>query len=134
MGARVTIEWIGLDEAVNRLGEIEVRAEENLVKQVAALARDTEQEWKQATPRRTGRLQEADVAKPDGLSFTLNNDVYYYPFVDEGHWTPKGWRTRHGYRPAKRRSHVAGREMTSQAVEFIEGNITDYLSRFLDEA
>jgi hypothetical protein len=132
MGVRVMVEISGLDEVLKNLEDIQVRSPENLVKLTAELARDTEQEWKAATPRRTGRLQEADVAQPDGLTFQLLNSTYYYRFLDAGHWTPRGWRTRHGFRPAKRRSFVEGRHMTSKAVEFVEGNITDYLARFLD--
>lgn len=132
MGARVVIEWQGLETVISNLSRIEEIAPQNLERQVSALAKDTEQEWKQVTPRRTGRLQNADVAEPDGLSFTLKNNVYYYKFVDEGHNTPRGWRTKHGYRPAKRRSHVAGREMTSKTAQFVAQNINDYLSKFLD--
>jgi hypothetical protein len=132
MGARVTIEWQGLDAAISRLTAIEEKIPQNLERQVAVLAKDTEQEWKQSTPRRTGKLQEGDIAEPDGLSFTLKNSVYYYPFVDEGHNTPRGWRTKHGYRLAKRRSHVAGREMTSKTIQFVLQNINGYLSKFLD--
>lgn len=130
--ARVVIEWQGLETVISNLSRIEEIAPRNLERQVAALARDTEQEWKQVTPRRTGRLQNADISEPDGLSFTLKNNVYYYKFVDEGHNTPRGWRTKHGYRPAKRRSHVAGREITSKTVQFIIQNINRYLSQFLD--
>ncbi len=133
MGARVVIEWQGIETVISNLSRIEEIAPQNLEKQMAALAKDTEQEWKRVTPRgKTGRLQGADVAEPDGLSFTLKNATKYYPFVDEGHWTPRGWRTKHGYRPAKRRSRVAGREMTSKTVQFILQNINDYLSKFLD--
>ena len=132
MGARVVIQWQGLDAAISRLTEIEEKAPQALERQMATLATDTEQEWKQNTPRRTGRLQGADVVEPDGLSFTLKNNVYYYKFVDEGHQTPRGWRTKHGYRLAKRRSHVAGREMTSKTMQFVMQNITRYLSKFLD--
>lgn len=132
MGARVIIQWQGLDAAISRLSEIEEKAPQNLERQVSALATATEQEWKQNTPRRTGKLQEGDKVEPDGLSFTLNNSTRYYPFVDTGHWTPKGWRTKHGYRPAKRRSHVAGREMTSKTIQFVLQRMNDYLSKFLD--
>lgn len=132
MGAKVIIEWQGLDNAIARLTEIEEKAPESLATQVRELAKDTEQTWREATPRKTGRLQGADEAKPDGLSFTLNNSTRYYKFRDEGHWTPRGWRTKHGYRPAKRRSHVEGAFMTDKAVEFIEQNAEEYLSKFLD--
>lgn len=132
MGARVIIQWQGLDAALSRLSEIEKKAPQNIERQVSALAKATEQEWKQNTPRRSGRLQEGDNAEPDGLSFTLNNATRYYDWVDTGHMTPKGWRTKRGYRLAKRRSRVAGREMTSKTIQFITQNINSYLSKFLD--
>lgn len=132
MGARVVIEWQGLETVISNLTAIEEKAPEALTKQMVTLAKDTEQEWRQNTPRKTGRLQNADSAEPDGLSFTLKNNVHYYKFVDEGHNTPRGWRTKHGYRLAKRRSHVAGREMTSKTVQFVMQNINNYLSKFLD--
>lgn len=134
MGARVIISWEGLDTVISNLTTIEDNAQQGVEQQVAALARDTEQAWRQATPRRTGRLQNADQTDVDGLSFTLNNATRYYPFVDTGHETARGWRTKHGYRLAKRRSHVAGREMTSKAVQFVVQNINSYLSKFLDNA
>lgn len=132
MGARVVIQFEGLDEVLNNLTDIEEQAGQNLVKLTADLAEATEAKWQEVTPRRKGRLQEADKANPDGLEITLENDVFYYKFVDEGHNTPIGWRTKHGYRPAKRRSHVEGRNMTEKVTEFIEENIEDYLSKFLD--
>ncbi len=132
MGVKVTITWDGLEQVISNLSSIEEKAPKNLERQVAELAKDTEQTWKEATPHRTGKLQHEEHAEENGLSFTLNNATKYYPFVDTGHMTPKGWRTRHGYRPAKKRSHVEGREMTAQAVEFIEENIEEYLSKFLE--
>lgn len=132
MGARVVIEWQGLGSVISSLAAIEEKAPRSLERQVAALAKDTEKEWRQVTPRRTGRLQNADQAEVSGLSFTLKNNIFYYRFLDEGHDTPRGWRTKHGYRLAKRRSHVAGRDMTAKMVQFIEQNIKSYLSKFLD--
>lgn len=132
MGARVIIEWQGIEQVIARLDSIEERAPQDLEKQMATLAKDTEQEWKRVTPRRTGRLQNADAAEPDGLSFTLNNATKYYDWVDRGHRTAAGWRTKHGYRPAKRRSYVKGQEMTSKTMQFVEQNIGEYLSHFLD--
>lgn len=132
MSAKVTITWEGLDEVLSNLTDIGKQAPDRLQKQVQALAEDTETAWKDDTPRRTGRMQEADRTDVAGLSFTLNNDTYYYDFVDKGHWTPRGWRTKHGYRPAKHRSHVEGREFTAVAIEFIKDNIEEYLSKFLD--
>lgn len=133
MGIKVLIEWQGLDTMISNLSDIEKNAPKNLGRQVAALSNATEDIWKENTHRRSGRLQEADIAHPDGLSFTLNNSTKYYDWVNDGHMTPRGWRTRHGYRLAKRRSHVEGQEMTEKAVEFIEENLEKYLSKFLGE-
>jgi len=132
MGAKVIIEFQGLETVLSNLTKIEEKGQQNLVKQTASLARDTEAEWKEVTPRKSGRLQDDERAVPSGLSFTLKNSVYYYKFLDEGHLTPRGWRTRHGYRRAKRRTRVEARLMTERTVEFIEQNIRGYLVKFLD--
>lgn len=132
MGAKVTIVFEGLDTVLQNLTQIEEKAPQNLEKLTRELARDTEQAWKQATPRDTGRMQSEERSEASGLSFTLMNGTYYYKFVDEGHMTPAGWRTKRGYRRAKRRSRVAARNMTKQAVEFVEQNIRGYLVKFLD--
>jgi hypothetical protein len=132
MGARVTITWDGMETVLDNLTRIEGKGGENLVKLTEIFAKDTKQAWKEATPRRKGRLQDEERAQPAGLSFTLESSTFYYPFVDPGHWTPKGWRTKRGYRPAKRRSHVEGKYMTDKAVEFVRQNIQEYFSRFLD--
>ena len=134
MGVRVVITFEGLNQVVGRLEALEKIAPENIEKQMARLAKATEVEWRGATPKRTGKLQSGDKVQPDGFEFTLENPVHYYKFVDEGHMTPAGWRTRRGYRPAKRRSHVAGRDITKTALNFVEQNILDYLSKFLDDA
>ncbi len=134
MGARVIITIDGLDKVISTLSSIENKAEGNLEKQTATLARDTGQAWQDVTHRRSGRLQAGEIVDAQGLSFTLKSSTYYYNFVDKGHNTPAGWRTKHGYRPAKRRSYVEGQEMTKKAVEFVEENIENYLSKFLDNA
>lgn len=133
MPIKITVQWDGLQEALERLDEMEERAPENLQTHLHAFGEDVEQAWRDNTPRRTGRLQGGDMVELDGLTLTLNNDVYYYKFLDEGHMTPRGWHTRHGYRPAKRRSHVEGREITAKTTEFIEENLADALSTFLDD-
>jgi hypothetical protein len=132
MGARVVITFQGVEETINRLTQIEEKAGQNLITQTRELAKDTETAWKEATPRRTGRLQDADSVESSGLSFTLKNGVYYYPFVSDGHMTPRGWRTRRGYRLAKRRSRVPGQHITEKAMQFVEQNIRPYLVKFLD--
>lgn len=133
MAVKITVQWDGLQEALERLDSMEERAPESLQSRLHAFGEDVEQVWRDNTPRRTGKLQGGDSVEPDGLSLTLNNDVYYFDFVDKGHWTPRGWHTRHGYRPAKRRSHVEGREITTKTTEFIEGHLADALSTFLDD-
>ena len=133
MGIKVTIAIDGLETVLNNLGGIGDKAESKLTQLTEELAKATEADWKEATPKRTGKLQGDDRAAPGELSFTLENSIYYYPFVDLGHRTPAGWHTKHGYRPAKRRSHVEGKEMTEKAVEFVEDNILDYLSKFLED-
>lgn len=134
MGARVTITFEGLNQVVGRLESLEKIAPENIEKQMSKLASATQVAWRGATPKRRGTLQAGDKVQPNGFEFTLENPVYYYKFVDEGHMTPAGWRTRHGYRPAKRRSHVAGRDITKSALDFVEQNLPEYLSKFLDDA
>lgn len=131
--ARVVITFEGLEQVISRLTEIEERAPASLQKQTEALADATQASWKQATPVRTGRLQGADTVDVGDLSFTLVNATKYYRFLNEGHMTPMGWRTKRGYRPAKRRSRVAGRYMTEKAIQFVESNAFDYLSKFLDD-
>jgi hypothetical protein len=131
-GAKVIITFEGLDQVIANLTEIETKGEENLVKLTKALAADTEQAWQDVTHRRSGRLQGADVAEAMALSFTLKNVTYYYDWVNDGHWTPRGWRTKRGYRLAKRRSHVEGQEMTQKAMMFVSQNILEYLSKFLN--
>src|SRR5579859_4321786 len=132
MATRVVIQWEGLETVISNLESIGETAPKNLEKQVESLASATQDAWQEGTPERTGKLKNADKTEPDGLSFTLRNVTRYYDWVNSGHMTPKGWNTRHGYRAAKRRSHVEGREMTSKAVEFIEQNLLKYLSKFLE--
>lgn len=132
MGVKVTIEFQGLQAVLDNLESIEARAQDNLEKQTVQLTRDAQDAWRNATPVRTGRLMGADRGIPGGLEVEFINTVRYYKWVDEGHMTPAGWHTKHGYRPAKRRSHVGGKFMTEALVEFLEGNIEEYLSKFLD--
>jgi hypothetical protein len=132
MGAKVVITFQGLEETISRLDAIEEKAGQNLQTQTERLAKDSEQVWQQNTHRRSGRMQSEERAVPARLSFTLNNTTRYYEWVDKGHMTPRGWRTRRGYRLAKRRRRVEGQHMTEKAVQFIEQNATQYLSKFLD--
>lgn len=133
MGARVTIELIGLETVIANLDKIGEQAPANLEKQTAELARGAQDAWDAVTPVRSGRLIGGNKAEVGGLSITFMNGVYYYKFVnDPGHMTPAGWHTRHGYRPARRRSHVAGKPMTETLVDFVSENIEEYLSKFID--
>lgn len=132
MPTSVTIVWDGLEQTLNRLTEIKERAAENLQTQTEKLAKDTGGTWKQNTPRKTGRTQEEERVEAAGLTFTLNNSTYYYDWLNDGHMTPRGWHRKRGYRLAKHRSHVEGRQMTEKTLEFVVDNIEEYLSKFLD--
>lgn len=131
--ARVTITWEGLNNAISHLENVSVSVQDKIERQTAQLARDGQNAWRNATPVRTGRLMGGDRGIPGGLEIEFMNNVFYYKFLDEGHMTPAGWHTKHGYRPAKRRSHVAGKFMTEKLVEFLEGNVDEYLRQALDE-
>lgn len=131
MPYKVTVKITGLTEVLSNLDRIGNEAEQNLRDIVATLAQDTKIAWKDATPERSGRLRGGETAPAGGLRFQLEDAVYYYPFVNDGHMTPRGWHTKHGYRPAKRRSHVAGKFMTEAAVDYVSNNIIELLSRFL---
>lgn len=133
MPIRVTVKITGLTEVLSNLDRIGNDAEQNLRNIVATLAEDTKIAWNDATPSRTGRLRGGEIAPASGLRFQLEDAVYYYPFVNDGHMTPRGWHTKHGYRPAKRRSHVEGKFMTEAAVDFVSNNILNRLSRFLPD-
>ena len=130
---RVTITFYGLTETIEHITKFRDNVPKNIEKQVELLARDTKTAWSGATPRRTGRLAAGNTAPATSMGFTLENGIFYYDWVDAGHQTPAGWHTKRGYRPAKRRSHIAGREMTRSAVQFIEENISVYLSKVFDE-
>lgn len=133
MGVKVTVELIGLSTVIANLDKIGEQAPSNLEKQTEALAKDSLDAWQGATPVRSGRLKGGSSADVGGLSITFTNAVRYYKWVDDpGHMTPMGWHTRHGYRPAKRRSHVAGKPITKTLVNFVSENIEEYLSKFLD--
>lgn len=133
MGARIVIQFQGVEETIQRITEIEEKVQQNLITETKQIADDGKTAWKEATPEgKTGRLRGKEEAQAADLSATFTSPTYYYKFVDAGHNTPAGWRTKHGYRPAKRRSHVKGREMTKQLVEWLRQNMTRYLSKFLD--
>lgn len=132
-GIKVTITFEGLDEAISHFAQIPDQSRANLIKKTASFSKTAETAWKGVTPVRSGRLQGGDVADASDLTITFMNGVYYYVFRDQGHMTPRGWHTAHGYRLAKRRSHVGGAFMTDRLVEYIESNIGEALSSFLPD-
>lgn len=133
MGIRVTISVEGVDAVVANLSSLQGQIPQRLERGMGQITSVGEAYWRSVTPFRTGKLAGGDVAEPSGLVATFRNSVYYYKFVDAGHWTPKGWHTRRGYRLAKRRSHVAGRLMTSKTAEFLKSNAAPILVAALNE-
>ncbi|MGA8765247.1 MAG: hypothetical protein WB562_20435 [Candidatus Sulfotelmatobacter sp.] len=133
MGYTVRIEWEGLDGAISRFSQMGEQLNNNLEQQTESLAKGGKNAWDTVTPVRSGRLKGGNVGDAGGLTITFSNATYYYPFVDKGHRTPSYFH-RHGrIVPAKRISHVAGRGMTEQLVEWLEGNVGNYLRKALDE-
>jgi hypothetical protein len=134
MGIRVIISFEGIDEVIGDIEGWGEHIETNIEEAMAELATDTQEAWQEATPRRTGRLQEGDKATPEGMSFTLANPVYYYGWRNDGHATPRGWRTRHGYRPAKKHSFVKGARMSEAAIHFVRGELMQRLGKAVSSA
>jgi hypothetical protein len=132
MGARVIIQFQGIEETISRLNQIEEKAQQNLINQTKALARDGVQAWRQGSPRDTGRMQSEEDAEVSGLSISFKSPTRYYDWVNDGHMTPAGWRTRRGFRRAKRRRRVPGQHMTQKVVDFVGQNATQYIGKFLD--
>jgi hypothetical protein len=133
MGAKVTITWDGLEQMIGDLSAMEEKAPQNIEAQTKKLAEDTKQVLVQNTPKgKTGRLREGDETVPAGMSFTIQNSVFYFDFVSDGHKTARGWRTKRGYRKAKRQSYVEGKHITEKATDFVAQNIEGYLSKFMD--
>jgi hypothetical protein len=132
MGATIRV-IVDAQQALESLDKASTKIPENLKRQLGKLADDSKKAWQEGTPEgKTKRLRGGEEAEVTDLSINFINEVYYYKFVDDGHYTPRGWHTKHGYRPAKRRSFVEGREMTKKATEFIEGHADPYLSDILD--
>lgn len=132
MGMRIIVKIEGVQETIDHLSEIQAKARQNLEHQNAELAKATEQNWKQNTHRRSGRMQSEESVDVQGLKFTMNNTTNYYDWVNDGHNTPRGWHTKRGFRPAKHRHWVEGQHMTDKTTDFVAENATDYLSKFLD--
>ncbi len=72
-------------------------------------------------PKRSGRLAAGTTLEGGGGSFRLTNDVYYGIFVDKGHMTPSHFRGR----PAKHRSHVAGKFFSEKIWLFVQNDINE---------
>ena len=129
----VTVTMAGGEQVMSRLSNLNGRSEQNIEALMNELAGDTQTAWQEVTPRRSGRLQDSEMAVMGDMEFSLISDVWYYSLVDEGHKTARGWRTKHGYRQAKHRTEVPGKRMTQQAVDFAVEHITGYLSHVWDE-
>lgn len=133
MAYKVTIEWTGLDNAIQHFEKVGYSVLQKIEDQGVELARAGQDAWRAATPVRTGRLMGSDRGVPGGLEIEFINATRYYDWVSEGHRTPSYFH-RHGrIVPAKRRSFVAGRHMTEKLVEYLEGATTEYLRKALDE-
>jgi hypothetical protein len=133
MSFRVNIVMEGVQETISRLNQIEEKAGANLVSIAGQLSDDGKTAWKEGTPQgKTGRLRGEEDAMHAGLSVSFTSPTRYYGWVDKGHNTPAGWRRPWGYQVAKRRSFVKGREMTEKLVTWLRENMTQYLSKFLD--
>ena len=133
MGLKITITFEGLDTVISNLDRIGEKFEQNIQDTTASLGSDALDVMREHTHVRTGRLREGDTLEVGRLSFTLANDVRYARWVNWGHMTPRGWRTKEGYRPAKRRSHVEGHFFLESAVEFVEETILDRLGEALKD-
>jgi hypothetical protein len=133
MSFKVSISIEGVQETISRLNQIEEKAQQNLVSIAGQISDEGKTAWKEATPQgKTGRLRGEENAMHAGLSVSFTSPTKYYPFVDEGHNTPAGWRRPWGFQPAKKRSFVKGREMTKKLTEWLRQNMPQYLSKFLD--
>jgi hypothetical protein len=126
MGAKVVIQFQGVEETISRLNQIEEKAQQNIINEMGQISDDGKSAWKEATPKgKTKQLSGDEDATPADLSITFTSPTYYYKFVDEGHRVRK-----RGGGYAKRR--VEGRYMTKALVEWLKENMTRYLSKFLD--
>lgn len=132
MGARIVIQFQGIEETIQRITEIEEKAQQNLINEVKELGTDGVQAWREGSPRDTGRMQSEEGAEVAGLSISFKSPTRYYDWVNDGHMTPAGWRTKRGFRRAKRRHRVAGQHMTQKVVDFVAQNATKYIGKFLD--
>jgi hypothetical protein len=126
VGARVVIQFQGIEETISRINQIEEKVQQNLITETKQISDDGKMAWKENTPEgKTKQLRGGEDATPAEMSITFTSPTYYYKFVDEGHRVRK-----RGGGYAKRR--VEGRYMTKALMEWLKGNMTRYLSRFLD--
>lgn len=82
---------------------------------------------KDIIPKRSGRLAEGTALEGGGNSFRLTNSVYYGIWVDQGHMTPSHFKSR----PAKHRSHVAGKFFSEKIWQFVQDDVNDRCMAFL---
>lgn len=132
-GVKVTIAFEGIDTVISNLDKIGQKTEQNIQDITAKLGTDAQDVMREHTPERKGRLREGDALDVGKFEFTIFNEVYYAGWRNWGHMTPRGWHTRRGYRPAKRRSHVEGAFFLEQAVEFVEKEIIDRLGKAVSD-
>lgn len=129
----ISVEFEGLDALVSRLEALGEKVETGSEQVVAKVGADAQKVMIEATHRRSGKLQEGDELDVSGLEFRLFNEVFYAPFVEAGHNTPAGWRTKHGYRPAKHRHWVEARPFLKPAEEYATEELTSRLATILDD-
>jgi hypothetical protein len=133
MGYTIRVEWTGLDGAISHFSQMGEQLNNNLETQSQALARDGKDAWDEVTPVRSGRLKGGNVGDAGGLTITFSNATFYYPFVSDGHRTRSYFRHHGRIVPAKRISHVPGKFMTEKLVEWLEGNVGEYLTKAIDD-
>lgn len=129
---RVIITFQGIETVIGNLSRIEQRGLQNAEQIMSNLGKDSLEQLKTNTPERTGVLRGGDTLTPETLGFTLYNRIKYAGWVERGHRTPAGWRTKRGYRRAKRQSYVEGRRYMQKTVSWIAYEIRPRLSKFLE--
>lgn len=128
---RIRVEWEGISAMEARIDSIGQKTVQNIEKNMHNLGEDAHVVMQEHTHVRSGRLLEGDQLNVAGMSFELANQVRYAKFIEGGHMTPSYFHTRHGIRPAKKRSFVGPFPFLEPAVEFGMENILEYLSHSL---
>ena len=133
MAARVTITIEGVETVLSNLETIGKKIESNIQDITATLGADALDVMRERTHVRTGQLREGNTLNVGHFSFTLSNRVRWARFIEFGHMTPRGWRTKHGYRSAKRRSQVGPYPFLEPAVEFVDEVILERLGKAVSD-